>query len=56
MVGLLGGFTTFSSYCLETFLLLEKGNYSSAIFYFFLSPSLGLGAAALGAFFARFIF
>ncbi len=31
MIGVLGGYTTFSSFSLQTFLLLEQGNISGAI-------------------------
>lgn len=47
MVGYLGGFTTFSSYCLETVRLLETGRLAYAALYAGLSNLLGL-AAALG--------
>ncbi len=33
VVGLLGAFTTFSSFSLDTLLLLQQGNYNSAIAY-----------------------
>jgi len=32
-VGVLGGFTTFSSYSLELVLMLEKGQFSTAVLY-----------------------
>lgn len=32
-VGVLGGFTTFSSYSLELVLMLEKGQFSTAALY-----------------------
>src|SRR6516162_4410606 len=37
MVGFLGGYTTFSSYCLETFQLLSESESGLAAFYFTLS-------------------
>jgi CrcB protein len=49
MVGLLGGFTTFSSYGLEALRLLEESQYWYAALYFGLSPVIGLFAAFLGA-------
>jgi CrcB protein len=48
VIGILGGFTTFSSYISDTFLLLEKNAYSSAFFYFFATLSLGFFAFILG--------
>lgn len=45
LLGLLGGFTTFSSFSVETLRLLEAGAYLQAGAYFFLSPVLGLLAA-----------
>lgn len=53
MVGLLGGFTTFSAYSLETMNLLEQSKFGLAAFYFVLSPVLGLLAACAGATIAR---
>lgn len=47
MVGLLGGFTTFSSYCLDSVTLFEKRDRTSVcigLMYFLLSPLIGLGA------------
>lgn len=53
MVGFLGGFTTFSSYCLETIRLLEDAQYFYATLYLTLSPALGLGATFAGIFMIR---
>jgi CrcB protein len=53
MVGFLGGFTTFSSYSLETFRLLEESKYFSAAAYGIASPALGLFCTFLGAAVAR---
>jgi len=49
-VGLLGGFTTFSAFSLETFQLIERGQTGAAIGYVALSVagSLALLAAGLG--------
>ncbi|OFZ11215.1 MAG: hypothetical protein A2Z20_11040 [Bdellovibrionales bacterium RBG_16_40_8] len=44
MVGLLGGFTTFSSFCLDTVELIEHAEYLNAFLYVFLSNVLGFGA------------
>jgi CrcB protein len=52
-VGLLGGFTTFSTYALQTLLLARDGAYSSALFYFLGSPTLALAMVALGFVCAR---
>ena len=41
-VGLLGGFTTFSAFSLEMVLLIERGQYTIAGLYAFLSVALGI--------------
>lgn len=56
MVGLLGGFTTFSAYCLETFRMVEEGRYFYAALYWVSSPVCGVGAAFAGAFIMRKLF
>ncbi len=43
-VGICGGFTTFSSFALETGGLLEKGSYAIAAAYVVLSVTLGIAA------------
>ncbi len=53
MVGFLGGFTTFSSYSLETLRLLEESKYFLAATYGIVSPILGLLCAFLGTSVAR---
>jgi fluoride exporter len=40
MIGVLGGYTTFSSFSLQTFLLLEQGNLTGAILNVLLSVLL----------------
>ena len=45
--GLLGGFTTFSAFTLETFQLMERGSFAAALAY--VGGSVGLGLAALVA-------
>ncbi|HMQ93326.1 MAG TPA: fluoride efflux transporter CrcB [Amaricoccus sp.] len=48
MTGMLGGFTTFSAFSLEVFLLVERGRPGLALFYAGSSVVLGLAAFALG--------
>ena len=47
-VGLLGGFTTFSAFSLETTMLLQRGQTVSAFFYISASVFMGLAALQLG--------
>jgi CrcB protein len=49
LVGLLGGFTTFSSFSWETLTLAEDGQWWLALANILLSNGLGLCAAWLGA-------
>ncbi len=53
MVGILGGFTTFSAFSMDMMILLEKGRMSAAATYVFGSVGLSIGALFLGVFFAR---
>ncbi len=48
LVGLLGGFTTFSTFGFELFGLIEKGHAVRASVYAVSSVGLGLGAVWLG--------
>ncbi len=48
--GILGGFTTFSSFGIETLSMIHDGAWRMAFFYIALSNILGLGFAALGFF------
>lgn len=45
IVGVLGGYTTFSSFSLEVLRLFETGHGARAAVYVLLSNALGLGAA-----------
>lgn len=55
LVGLLGGFTTFSSYALEGTRLLEQSEFLMGGIYLFGSPLVGCLAAATGLFLARYL-
>lgn len=48
MIGVLGGYTTFSSFSLQTFLLLEQGNISGALLNVLLSVLLCVGGVWIG--------
>jgi CrcB protein len=48
MIGVLGGYTTFSSFSLQTFLLLEQGNLSGALLNVLLSVVLCITGIWLG--------
>lgn len=48
MVGILGGFTTFSSFGLETFVLLKQGQWFVALSYALSSLLIGVVALAVG--------
>jgi CrcB protein len=49
VTGILGGYTTFSSFEWETFFTLREGAALVAVSYFLLSIALGLAAVWLGA-------
>ena len=53
MTGVLGGFTTFSAFSLDTLTLVERGAIGTAAFYVALSVGLSLGALVIGAYAAR---
>lgn len=53
MTGLLGGFTTFSAFSLETAALIERGQFGSAGLYVVLSVGLSVGGLMLGLVLAR---
>lgn len=48
VTGLLGGFTTFSTFSYETYSLIVGGNWPAAALYAALSVGLGLAAVILG--------
>lgn len=51
--GLLGGYTTFSSFSLEAINLIREGQAATAVLYMTLSVGAGLGALFLGLTLAR---
>ncbi len=51
--GILGGFTTFSSFSLETFTLFERGEAGLAAIYVILSVSLALAGIVAGTYLMR---
>ncbi|MGR3617002.1 MAG: fluoride efflux transporter CrcB [Paracoccaceae bacterium] len=55
-IGLMGGFTTFSSFSLETMAMIERGALGHAALYIALSVGLSVGGLALGLFAARGVF
>jgi fluoride exporter len=55
VTGLLGGFTTFSSYSYESLQLLLRGEWLLAAVYALGSVALGLAAVALGVWLVRLL-
>ncbi|WP_298430549.1 fluoride efflux transporter CrcB [uncultured Jannaschia sp.] len=53
LTGLLGGFTTFSAFSLETVTLFERGEVAQAAGYVAASVGLSVGALALGVWMMR---
>lgn len=56
MTGLLGGFTTFSAFSLETVTLFERGQIGLAALYVLLSVVLSVGGLLAGLWLARGFF
>ncbi len=55
-VGVLGGFTTFSAFSLETALMIERRHFEIAAIYIVLSVLLSITALFVGLFLARRVF
>jgi fluoride exporter len=53
LTGVLGGYTTFSTFEMETLLLAESGEFLKAALYVILSVVIGFAAAFGGAYIAR---
>jgi len=56
VTGILGGFTTFSAFSLETVTLMERGQIAAAGLYVGLSVALSIGGLMLGLWIARGVF
>ena len=56
MTGVLGGFTTFSAFSLDTITLIERGQTMQAGFYIAASVILSLGAIVLAMLMTRGVF
>lgn len=54
-VGVLGGFTTFSAFSLESFMMLEKKQYGALLGYISASLLISLAALALGLWLSRMV-
>ena len=55
LIGFLGGYTTFSSFSIETIGLLEHGAWLNALLNIFFSITLCIGATGLGLFVGRYL-
>ena len=56
LIGFLGAYTTFSSFALETYVLIEQGEYLKALANALLSVILCVGAVWIGLLWARSLF
>lgn len=54
-VGVLGGFTTFSAFSLETVLMLQRQEFGMAAFYIVASVALSVGAVFAGLHVSRMV-
>jgi CrcB protein len=54
MVGVLGGFTTYSAFALDTLSLMHNADIARALANMFLHVMLGFGAAFVGFFSVRY--
>ncbi len=54
-IGILGGFTTFSSFSYESVMLIQDAEYLKAILYIGGSVGLGIGGTIAGAFLGKLI-
>ena len=48
LIGFMGGFTTFSAYCLQSVRMMESGLWQNAFLYLIFSPLAGVLGAFLG--------
>jgi CrcB protein len=53
--GILGGFTTFSTFSLDAALLIERGDWLGALIYMIASVVLSVGALFAGLWFVRVV-
>ena len=53
LMGILGGFTTFSAFGLESFNLIKSGNYKLSMLYILSSIVLSLLGILIGSFYAK---